>query len=309
MTTLASRLPLRPALRLDPATAVAVVLGAILVSAVSASNGGFAATSWGWVTIALAWLGVLTLVLHSDISVGRLEVVTALAARRLRGRHVPRSLGPEPKPCDAGAKRAQPLPRDARRARRAGSALPRCRAHHPARRSGARAFRAGRRRGRRARTSPPLSMPRSTGTGSCPGVVLAPLLLGAALLLAARQAWGVAGFGPSAESLPAPPSCSWPSSPPSRSPATRRWRTRAPQRENRAGTRRAPEPAKGPREEPARLAAVARSRACERGQSPRRGCAARPRTEPAQHRDQADRDVPRNSRVRESPRAPVLVGA
>ena len=79
MTTLASRLPLRPALRLDPATAVAVVLGAILVSAVSAANGGYAATSWGWVTIALAWLGVLALVLRSDLSVGRLEAVTALA--------------------------------------------------------------------------------------------------------------------------------------------------------------------------------------------------------------------------------------
>jgi len=79
MTTLASRLPLRPALRLDPAATVAALLGAILVAAVSAVNGGYAATSWGWVTIALAWLAVLALVLRPDVSVGRLEVVTALA--------------------------------------------------------------------------------------------------------------------------------------------------------------------------------------------------------------------------------------
>ena len=79
MATLASRLPLRPALRLDAAAAVAALLAAILVAAVSASNGGYAATSWGWATVALAWLAVLAVVLRPDVYVGRLELVTLLA--------------------------------------------------------------------------------------------------------------------------------------------------------------------------------------------------------------------------------------
>jgi len=79
MTALVSRLPLRPALRLDPGTVVAALLGTLLVAAVSASNGGYAATSWGWATIALAWVAVLALVLRPDVSLGWLELVTALA--------------------------------------------------------------------------------------------------------------------------------------------------------------------------------------------------------------------------------------
>jgi O-antigen ligase len=83
-TTLASRLPPRSAvqrtvLRLEPGTILAAVLAALLVSAVSAANGGYAPTSWGWVTISLAWVAVLVLLLRHDVSIGLLEGVVILA--------------------------------------------------------------------------------------------------------------------------------------------------------------------------------------------------------------------------------------
>src|SRR6267142_3251712 len=79
MTTLVSRLPLRQALRIDPAAAVAAALGTLLVAPVAAVNGGYSPTSWGWVTLGLAWAGILALVLRRDISVGPLEAVVILA--------------------------------------------------------------------------------------------------------------------------------------------------------------------------------------------------------------------------------------
>src|SRR5436309_7716013 len=79
MTTLVSRLPLRPALRFDPAAALAALLGTLLVAAVSAANGGYSPTSWGWVTLGLAWAGVLALVLRPEVSVGTLEWTVVLA--------------------------------------------------------------------------------------------------------------------------------------------------------------------------------------------------------------------------------------
>jgi len=83
MTTLVSRLPLRQALRIDPAAAVAAALGTLLVAPVAAVNGGYSPTSWGWVTLGLAWAGILALVLRADVSIGLLEAIAILALAAL----------------------------------------------------------------------------------------------------------------------------------------------------------------------------------------------------------------------------------
>ena len=51
----------------------------LLVAPVAAVNGGYSATSWGWVTLALAWAAIVALALRTDVSVGVLDAVAALA--------------------------------------------------------------------------------------------------------------------------------------------------------------------------------------------------------------------------------------
>jgi len=65
-------------LRIDGATTVAVLLG-LLVAPVAAVNGGYSSTSWGWVTLALAWAAIVALALRADLTVGVLEAVALLA--------------------------------------------------------------------------------------------------------------------------------------------------------------------------------------------------------------------------------------
>jgi len=55
-----------------------VLLG-LLVAPVAAVNGGYSATSWGWVTLALAWAAIVAIALRTDVSVGVLDAVAALA--------------------------------------------------------------------------------------------------------------------------------------------------------------------------------------------------------------------------------------
>ena len=79
MTTLVSRLPLRSALRLDRSTALAALLGTLLVAPVAAVNGGYSPTSWGWISLGLAWIAILALALGSDVSVGLPEAAAVAA--------------------------------------------------------------------------------------------------------------------------------------------------------------------------------------------------------------------------------------
>src|SRR4051794_22180626 len=79
MTTLVSRPALRPALRIDGATALAALFGTLLVAPVAAANGGYSPTAWGWVTLGLAWAAILALVLRADVSIGRLEAIAIVA--------------------------------------------------------------------------------------------------------------------------------------------------------------------------------------------------------------------------------------
>src|SRR4051812_16866979 len=79
MTTLVSRLPLRPALRLDRPAALAGLLGTLLVAPVAAANGGYSPTSWGWISLGLAWAIVLALVLRPDVTFGPYEAVAVVA--------------------------------------------------------------------------------------------------------------------------------------------------------------------------------------------------------------------------------------
>ncbi|NUR78727.1 MAG: O-antigen ligase family protein, partial [Thermoleophilia bacterium] len=79
MTTLVSRLPLRPALRLDRPSALAALLGTLLVAPVAAVNGGYSPTSWGWISLGLAWASILALALVPDVSIGLPEAVAVAA--------------------------------------------------------------------------------------------------------------------------------------------------------------------------------------------------------------------------------------
>jgi len=71
-----SSLPER--LQIDTGTAVAVLLG-LLVAPVAAVNGGYSSTSWGWVTLGLAWAAILALALRADLSIGVLDAVAVAA--------------------------------------------------------------------------------------------------------------------------------------------------------------------------------------------------------------------------------------
>ncbi|HVS86132.1 MAG TPA: O-antigen ligase family protein [Gaiellaceae bacterium] len=58
-----------------PAELPAALLGLALVTPVASADGGWDATSWGWISLALAWLGAVAVLVRARVEFSRLEVV------------------------------------------------------------------------------------------------------------------------------------------------------------------------------------------------------------------------------------------
>lgn len=58
----------------------AALLGVAVVTPVASANGGWGATSWGWISLGLAWLAILALLLRPVRALGRVELVGVGAA-------------------------------------------------------------------------------------------------------------------------------------------------------------------------------------------------------------------------------------
>jgi hypothetical protein len=58
-----------------PAELPAAVLGLALVTPIASANGGYDSTSWGWISLVLAWVAGLALVLRPNVTLSRLELL------------------------------------------------------------------------------------------------------------------------------------------------------------------------------------------------------------------------------------------
>lgn len=83
MTALA---PSLPRVRTRAAGGLGVAAGAaLLVGGTAAANGGYFPASWGWTSLALAWVAALALVLGDQVRLSRLELATVAAFAGLAG--------------------------------------------------------------------------------------------------------------------------------------------------------------------------------------------------------------------------------
>lgn len=53
----------------------AALLGLALVTPIASADGGYDATSWGWISLALAWLGIVALALRLHVEISRQEAI------------------------------------------------------------------------------------------------------------------------------------------------------------------------------------------------------------------------------------------
>jgi len=58
-----------------PAELPAALLGLVLVTPIASADGGYDATSWGWITLGLSWVVIVALLLRSGLELSRLELL------------------------------------------------------------------------------------------------------------------------------------------------------------------------------------------------------------------------------------------